>query len=56
MPAESMHEWADLAERASAAQFAYHVRDAPTISDAQYDALIRRLNELEDTYPTLRTP
>ena len=56
IPDEARHEWTDLAERASAAQFAYHVKDAPTISDAEYDQLIRRMNELEDTYPELRTP
>ena len=56
VPQEARHEWADLAERASAAQFAYHVKDAPTLSDGQYDALIRRLNELEEAYPTLRVP
>lgn len=50
------HEWTDLAEQATAAQFAYHVKDAPTISDGEYDALIRRLNELEEDFPELRTP
>jgi DNA ligase (NAD+) len=50
------HEWTDLAEQATAAQFAYHVKDAPTISDGDYDALIRRLNELEEEHPELRTP
>jgi DNA ligase (NAD+) len=55
-PEEARHEWADVAEQATAAQFAYHVKDAPTISDGEYDALIRRLNELEDRYPELRTP
>ena len=56
VPDEARHEWADLAEQASAAQFAYHVKDAPTISDAEYDAIILRLNALEDSYPSLRTP
>src|SRR6476469_9536467 len=56
VPDQARHEWADLAEQASAAQFAYHVKDAPTISDGDYDALIRRLNELEDEHPELRTP
>ena len=56
VPEEARHEWADLADRASAAQFAYHVKDAPTISDAEYDQLIRRLGELEDEYPELRSP
>ncbi|GAB3435158.1 NAD-dependent DNA ligase LigA [Phycicoccus ginsengisoli] len=56
VPEEARHEWADLADQASAAQFAYHVKDAPTISDAAYDQLIRRLNELEGEYPELRSP
>jgi DNA ligase (NAD+) len=56
VPDEVHQEWADLAEQASAAQFAYHVKDAPTISDGQYDALIRRLTQLEDQWPSLRTP
>ena len=30
--------------------------DSPTISDAEYDALMRELRELEDRYPELRTP
>ncbi|NYG07875.1 DNA ligase (NAD+) [Phycicoccus badiiscoriae] len=50
------HEWGDLAEQAAAAQFAYHVKDAPTISDGDYDRLIRRLNELEEEFPELRSP
>ncbi len=56
VPAEVLHEWTDVAELATAAQFAYHVRDAPTISDAEYDTLIRRLGELESAYPALMTP
>ncbi|CCH77095.1 DNA ligase [Nostocoides japonicum T1-X7] len=56
VPEEVRAEWADLAEQATAAQFAYHVKDAPTISDAEYDAVIRRLNEMEEAHPSLRTP
>ncbi len=56
IPVEVNQEWADLAEQASAAQFNYHVKDSPTISDGEYDALIRRLNELEEQWPSLRTP
>ena len=55
-PDEVRHEWTDLAEQVRAHQFAYHVRDAPTISDGEYDALVRRLSDLEDAYPGLRTP
>ena len=34
-------------------QQAYHMLDAPTISDAQYDALVRELEGLESRYPEL---
>jgi len=37
-------------------QFRYYVRDAPIISDAEFDTLLRRLQELEDAHPELRTP
>ncbi len=56
IPTEALHEWSEVAQDALAAQFNYHVRDAPTLSDAEYDRMIRRLNELEQQYPTLRTP
>ena len=34
----------------------YYDLDAPTISDFEYDALMRRLRELEEENPELRTP
>ena len=34
----------------------YYEEDAPTISDAEYDALFRELEALEDAHPELRTP
>lgn len=37
-------------------QFRYYVRDAPIISDAEFDDLLRRLGALEDEHPELRTP
>ncbi|WP_370276000.1 NAD-dependent DNA ligase LigA [Georgenia sp. SYP-B2076] len=48
--------WAELAEELDAAQFAYYVRDAPTISDAEYDGLMRDLEALEAAHPDLRVP
>ena len=36
--------------------FQYHVLDDPTISDADYDRLFRRLVELEKTHPELASP
>src|SRR5277367_4561394 len=34
----------------------YYVLDTPEISDAEYDVLIRRLQELETQHPELATP
>ncbi|MEZ4417335.1 MAG: NAD-dependent DNA ligase LigA [Gemmatimonadota bacterium] len=36
--------------------YRYHVLDKPTVSDAEFDRLFRRLQELEERYPALRTP
>ncbi len=49
-------QWRDLAEEVREHQFRYYVRDAPIISDAEFDQLLRRLGELEDQHPELRTP
>ncbi len=35
--------------------YLYYVKDAPAISDAQFDQLFRELQELETRYPGLRT-
>ena len=35
-------------------QFKYYVLDQPTISDAQFDDLLRQLQELEEKNPELR--
>ncbi len=56
VPPDVRHEWTELAEQVRAHQFSYHVKDAPTISDGEYDALVRELNALEDRYAELRTP
>ena len=34
----------------------YHELDAPTVSDAEYDELVRRLKRLEEEFPELITP
>ncbi|MFC7962035.1 NAD-dependent DNA ligase LigA [Rhodococcoides kroppenstedtii] len=54
--AEVIAQWQELAEEIRGHQFRYYVRDAPTISDGQFDALLRRLQDLEEQYPELRTP
>jgi DNA ligase (NAD+) len=34
----------------------YYIEDAPEISDAEYDALFRELQQLEEQHPALRSP
>ncbi|YAL84188.1 NAD-dependent DNA ligase LigA [Dermacoccaceae bacterium W4C1] len=55
-PDEARREWAELADEVRSHQFAYHVRDTPTVSDGEYDRLFRRLVELEEAHPALRSP
>jgi DNA ligase (NAD+) len=49
-------EWQELAEEVRGHQFRYYVRDAPVISDGDFDKLLARLTALEDEHPELRTP
>ncbi len=56
IPAEARRLWTELAEQIRAHRFAYHVKDAPTIADGEFDALMRELERLEQTHPGLRTP
>ncbi|RJK99606.1 NAD-dependent DNA ligase LigA [Paracoccus aestuarii] len=49
-------EIADLTARVSAADEAYHGRDAPEVSDADYDAMKARLAALERAFPALAMP
>jgi DNA ligase (NAD+) len=53
---EARQRHAELSERLLDAQYRYHVLDSPTISDGEYDAGIRELNDIEEQYPELRTP
>ncbi len=54
--ADVRRRWQELADEVRAHQFRYYVRDAPIISDADFDTLLRELQALEDTHPELRTP
>ncbi len=54
--AQALEEHARLAREADEHSYRYYVLDAPTASDAEYDALMRRLDQLEQQYPQLRTP
>jgi DNA ligase (NAD+) len=54
--AEAANELMRLARQINRANKAYHAEDAPEISDAEYDALVRRNAELEGAYPHLIRP
>ncbi|WP_369172535.1 NAD-dependent DNA ligase LigA [Streptomyces sp. R28] len=56
VPAEAREQHAKLAEQIEEHRFRYYVKDAPVISDAEFDKLLRSLEALEDEYPELRTP
>ena len=47
---------AELRETLDRASYEYFVLDRPTISDAEYDALFRELQNIEREHPELRTP
>ncbi len=56
IPTAAARRHAELSEQITDAQFRYYVRDAPTMSDAQFDVLLRELQQIEDEHPGLRTP
>jgi len=47
---------AELRQEINHHNYRYYVLDSPLISDAQYDKLLRELQELEAKYPDLKTP
>ncbi len=54
--ADAAGELERLAREIAAHDLAYHQSDAPTVSDAEYDALKRRNAELEARFPELVRP
>ena len=54
-PRSAVRRHAELVEQINAADRDYYVSDAPTLSDAQYDALRRELEALEREYASLRS-
>ncbi|MEU5520342.1 NAD-dependent DNA ligase LigA [Streptomyces sp. NPDC047860] len=56
VPAEAREKHARLAEQIEEHRFRYYVKNAPIISDAEFDQLMRELEALEEEYPALRTP
>ncbi|WP_127477395.1 NAD-dependent DNA ligase LigA [Sulfurivermis fontis] len=55
VPAEVQQRAAALRAELAHHNYLYYVLDAPEIPDAEYDRLFRELQELEQTYPVLRT-
>ncbi|GGZ08257.1 NAD-dependent DNA ligase LigA [Novosphingobium colocasiae] len=53
---EAANELMRLARQINRANKLYHAEDAPEISDAEYDALVRRNAELEAAFPHLIRP
>ncbi len=55
-PLEAISEHAALGEQIAAADRAYYQDDAPSLSDAAYDALRQRYEALEAAFPHLKSP
>ncbi len=53
---EVRRQWQDLAEEVREHQFRYYIKDAPIISDADFDAMFNELLALEERHPELRVP
>jgi DNA ligase (NAD+) len=56
VPTEAAQRHAELSREIDEANYRYYVLDRPTLSDAEYDALMRELRELEAAHPELVTP
>jgi DNA ligase (NAD+) len=56
VPPEAAARAAELARDLDEHAYRYYVLDSPTVSDAEYDLLVRELTALEERHPSLRTP
>ena len=53
---QARHRHAELSAELTENSYRYYVLDSPLVSDAEYDAMMRELEGLEERYPQLRTP
>ena len=56
LDADVRRRWQELADEVRQHQFHYYVKDAPIVSDAEFDRLFHELAALEERYPELRVP
>nr|WP_024876688.1 NAD-dependent DNA ligase LigA [Saccharomonospora piscinae] len=56
VPADVRERHGELAEEVRGHQFRYYVLDAPTVSDGEFDRLLRELEDLEARHPGLASP
>ncbi|MFM1967684.1 MAG: hypothetical protein RL590_541, partial [Actinomycetota bacterium] len=54
MSNKARHRMTELINEIRDHQFKYYVLDQPTVTDAEFDALLRELQSLEDKNPELR--
>ena len=51
--AQARERWIELVDSVNAARLAYYQHERPTLSDEEYDALFRELEDLEGRHPEL---
>ncbi|HET7742220.1 MAG TPA: NAD-dependent DNA ligase LigA [Mycobacterium sp.] len=56
VPPDVRREWQELAEEVRGHQFRYYVKDAPIVSDGEFDEMLGQLTALEEAHPELRVP
>ena len=56
IPPEVRRQWQQLADEVREHQFRYYIKDAPIVSDAEFDKMFNELVALEDRHPELRVP
>ncbi|WP_205856982.1 NAD-dependent DNA ligase LigA, partial [Phytoactinopolyspora endophytica] len=56
VPSDARDRHVALSEEIEGHRHRYYVLDTPTISDAEFDTLVRELERIEEQYPVLRTP
>ncbi|WP_131738607.1 NAD-dependent DNA ligase LigA [Actinomadura roseirufa] len=56
VPGEARQRHRELSERIDEGNYRYYVLDRPTLTDAEYDRMMRELRELEERHAELVTP